>query len=82
MYPRKNCGVVTDLLADKDLHCALELYRIWRHDAQIQLLSLDPVKAARYAIVEPRPKGQHRQRPDAKAPRSHGGLMSGLVSGI
>ena len=44
-----------------------ESYRIWRHDAQLQLLSMDLAKAARHPIFEPGPKGQHRQRPDVKA---------------
>ena len=73
MPPRKKCGVVMDVCGNHLLHREHESCRIWKHAAQIQLLFMDLAKAARHPIVEPRPKGQHRQRPDIKALGSQGG---------
>ena len=71
--PRRKFGAVMDVFGDHLLHSEHESYRIWRHDAQVHLLASDISKAARHPIVEPRPKEEHRQRPDIKALGSHGG---------
>ena len=42
-------------------------HRIWRHDAQVKLLARDLAKAARHPVVEERPVGRHRERPDIRA---------------
>ena len=55
--------------------CVLILgsHRIRRHDAQVRLLAGDLAKAARHPIVEERPFGRHRERPDIRALGRTGG---------
>ena len=47
--------------------------RIRRHDAQVRLLAGDLAEAARHPIVEERPLGRHRERPDIRALGRTGG---------
>ena len=44
-----------------------------RHDEQPRLLVGDLSKAALHSVLEPRPLGRHRERPDIRAISSHGG---------
>ena len=55
------------------LHCERGTHRIRRHDAQVRLLQADLKKAARHPVLEPRPFGRHKERPDMSALESHGG---------
>ena len=48
-------------------------YRIRRHDAQVKLLARDLAKAARHPVVEERPIGRRRERPDIRARRRSSG---------
>ena len=47
--------------------------RIRRHDAQVKLLARDLAKAARHPVVEEKPVGRHRERPDIRALGRSGG---------
>ena len=53
--------------------CERGSHRIRRHDAQVRLLAGDLAKAARHPIVEERPLGRHRERPDIRALGRTGG---------
>ena len=55
------------------LYCERGSHRIRRHDAQVRLLAGDLAKAARHPIVEERPLGRHRERPDIRALGRTGG---------
>ena len=46
---------------------------IRRHDARLRLLQADLKKAARHPVLEPRPFGRHKERPDISVLGSHGG---------
>ena len=58
---------------DHLIHCERGTHRIARHDEQVRLLVGDLSKAARHPVLEPRPLGRHRERPDICAISSHGG---------
>ena len=66
------CSIM-DIHGQYFLHCERGIHRIRRHDAQVRLLEADLIKAARHAVVEPRPFGRHNERPDISALGSHGG---------
>ena len=72
-YPRMQCDAIMDIYGDLLLHCEGGIHRIRRHDAQVRLLEADQIKAARHPVVEPRPFGRHKERPDISALGSHGG---------
>ena len=61
------------LYGDHLLYCERGCHRIRRHDAQVRLLAGDLAKAARHPIVEERPLGRHRERPDIRALGRTGG---------
>ena len=71
--PRVQCDAIMDICGDHLLHCERGLHRIRRHDAQVRLLEADLIKAARHPVVEPRPFGRHKERPDISVLGSHGG---------
>ena len=62
-----------DTYGDHFLYCERGPHRIWRHDAQVKLLAMDLAKAARHHVVEERPVGRHRERPDIRALGRSGG---------
>ena len=62
-----------DTYGDHLLYCEGGPLRIWRHDAQVKLLARDLAKAVRRPVVEERPVGRHRERPDIRAPGRCGG---------
>ena len=59
-------------MGDHLLHCERGDHRIRRHDAHVRLLQTDLKKAATHPVLEPRPFGRHKQRPDISALGSHG----------
>ena len=62
-----------DIYGDHLLYCERGPHRIRRHDAQVKLLARDLAKAARHPVVEERPVGRHRERPDMRALWRSGG---------
>ena len=70
--PRPQCAAPLDTFGDHLLYCERCSYKIRRHNAQVQLLAKDLAKAARYFVVEDRPLGRHRERPDIRALRRTG----------
>ena len=71
---RPQCLAVMDVYGDHLLHCERGTHKIARHDEQVRLLVGDLSKAALYPILEPRPRGPHRERPDIRAIGSYGGF--------
>ena len=71
--PRVQCDAIMHIYGDHLLQCEGEMHRIRRHDAQVRLLKADLIKAARHPVVEPRPFGRHKERPDISALGGHGG---------
>ena len=67
------CDAIMDICGDHLLHCERGIHKIGRHDAQVRLLDADLIMAARHPVVEPRPFGRHKERPDISALGSHGG---------
>ena len=67
------CDAIIDIFGDHLLHCERGIHRIRQHDAQIRLLEADLIKAARHPVVESRPFGRHKERPDISALGNHGG---------
>ena len=67
------CHAIMDVFGDHLLHCERGIHRIRRDDAQVRLLEADLIKAARDPVVEPRPFGRHKERPDISDLGSHGG---------
>ena len=67
------CDAIMDIYGDHLLHCEWGIHRITRHDAQVRLLQADLITTARHPVVEPRPFGRHKERPDISALGSHGG---------
>ena len=65
--------VQMDRYGDRLLHCERRFNRIRRNDAQVRLLEADLIKAAMHPVVEPRPFGRHKERPDISALGSRGG---------
>ena len=70
---RPQCAAVLDIYGDHLLYCERGSHRIRRHDAQVRLLAGDLAKAAQHPIVEERPLGRHRERPDIRALGRTGG---------
>ena len=70
---RPQCAAVMDIYGDHLLYCERGPHRIRRHDAQVKLLARDLAKAARHPVVEERPVGRHRERPDMRALWRSGG---------
>ena len=70
---RPQCAAVLDIYGDHLLYCERGSHRIRRHDAQVRLLAGDLANAARHPIVEERPLGRHRERPDIRALGRRGG---------
>ena len=70
---RPRCAAVMDTYGDHLLYCERGPHRIWRHDAQVKLLARDLAKAARHPVVEERPVGRHKERPDIRALGRSGG---------
>ena len=66
-------AALMDFYGDHLLHCERGTHRTARHDEQVRLLVGNPSKAARHPVLEPRPLGRHRERPDIRAISSHGG---------
>ena len=62
-----------DTYGDHLLYCERGPHRIRRHDVQVKLLARDLAKAARPPVVEERPVGRHRERPDIRALGRSGG---------
>ena len=62
-----------DIYGDHLLHCGRGIHRIRRHDAQVRLLEADLIRAARHPVVEPRPFGRRKERPDISALGSQDG---------
>ena len=56
--------ITMDIYGDHLLYSEKGLHRIRRHDAQVRLLARDLAKAARHPVVEERPLGRHRERPE------------------
>ena len=67
------CTAIMDIYGDHLLHCGRGTHGIRRHDAQVRLLQADLKKAARHPVLEPRPFGRHKERPDISALGSRGG---------
>ena len=72
-YNRPQCPAIMDMYGDHLLHCERANHRIRRHHAQVRLLQYDLKKAVRNPVLEPRPFGRHKERPDISALGSHGG---------
>ena len=70
---RPQCAAAQDIYGDHLLYCERGSHRIRRHDAQVRLLAGDIAEAARHPIVEERPLGRHRERPDIRALGRTGG---------
>ena len=70
---RPQCAAVMDTYGDHLLYCERVPHRIGRHDAQVKLLARDLAKAARHPVVEKRPVGSHKERPDIRALGRSGG---------
>ena len=70
---RPQCAAVMDVYGDHLLHCERGTNRIARHDEQVLFLIGDLSKAAPPPVLEPRPLGRHRERPDIHAISSHRG---------
>ena len=70
---RPQCTAVLDIYGDHLLYCERGSHRISRHIAQVRLLAGDHAKAAWHPIVEKRPLGRHRERPDIRALGKAGG---------
>ena len=68
-----HCDGIMDIYGFHLLHCERKIYGIRRHDEQVRLLDADMIKATRHPVVEPRPFGRHKERPDISALGSHGG---------
>ena len=64
---RPQCAAFMDTYGDHLLYCERVPHRIWRHDAHVKLLARELAKAARHLVVEERPLGSHRERPDLRA---------------
>ena len=62
-----------DIYGDHLLYCERGSRRIRRHDAQVRISAGDLAKATRHPIVEERPLGRHRDRPDIRALGRTGG---------
>ena len=62
-----------DVYRDHLLHCERGMHRIARRDEQVRLLVGDLSKAAPHPVLEPRPLGRHRERPDIRAISNPGG---------
>ena len=71
--PRDQCDAIMDIHCANLLHYERGFHRIRRHDAQVRLLEADLIKAARHSLIEPRPFGRHKERPDISALGSRGG---------
>ena len=67
------CAAVMDVYRDHLLHCERGTHRIARHDEQVRFLVGDLSKAAHHPVLEPRPLGRHRERPDIRAISRHDG---------
>ena len=61
-----------DIYANHLLHRKGATHRVRRHDAQVLLLQADLKKAARHPVIESRPFGLHKERPDISAIGSRG----------
>ena len=70
---RPQCAAVMDIYGDNLLYCERGSNIIRRHDAHVRLLARDLANAARHPIVEERPLGRHRARPDIRALGRTGG---------
>ena len=66
-------AAVMDPYGDHLLCCERGPHRIRRHDAQLKLLARSLAKAASHPVVEERPVGRHRERPDIRALGRSGG---------
>ena len=64
---RPQCAAVLDIYGEHLRYCERGSHRIRRHDAQVRLLAGDLAKAVQHPIVEERPLGRHRERPDIRA---------------
>ena len=67
------CDAIMDKYGDHLLHCERVIHRIRRHNAQVRVFERDLIKAARHPVVESRPFGRHKERPDISPLGSHGG---------
>ena len=67
------CAAVSDIYGDHLLYCERCSHRIRRHVSQVQRLAGDLGKVARHPIVEERPLGRHRERPDIRTLGRTGG---------
>ena len=72
-YARHQCAAVMDFYGDHLLHCERGTHRIARHDEQVRILVGDLSKAALHPVLERRPLGRNRERPNIRAISSHGG---------
>ena len=70
---RPPCAAVMDTYGYHFVYCEGGPHRIRRHDAHVKLLAGDLAKAARHPVVEERPVGRHRERPDIRALGRSGG---------
>ena len=70
---RPECAAILDIYGDHLLYCERGSHRIRSYDAQVRILAGDPAKPARHPIVEERPLGSHRERPDSRALGRKGG---------
>ena len=70
---RPQCATVMDFYGDHLRQCERGTHTTARHDDQVRLLVGDLSKAARHPVLEPRPLGRRRERPDIRAISSHGG---------
>ena len=79
---RVQCDASMDIYGDHLIYCETGIHRISPHDAQVRLLEADLIMAASYPVVEPRPFGRHKERPDISALGILGGpiyMISGSV---
>ena len=67
------CAAVMNTYGGHLLYCGRGPHRIRQHHAPVKLLARDLAKAARHPVVEERPVGRHRERPDVRALGRSGG---------
>ena len=67
---RSDCGYI---YGDHLLQCERGTHRIRRHNAQVRLLQANLKKVVRHPVLEPRPFGRHKERPDISALGSNRG---------
>ena len=66
------CATDIDVYGDHLLHFERGTHRMARHDEQVWILVGDPPKSARHPVLETRPLGRHREKPDIRDIGGHG----------